>query len=257
MSGKQIRSKVDAVGAPAQSEAKKGKKSRSHRNNRDRKKKEKRDGSNAGALAQRIKDKVAIRNLPISGFTLSDFKEAVQRLESKYLKSTEGTGTTATAGGEKEEKDAPKAGQPGSLLKVEHFIEGRITRTKGSIPGVGFVSVFNRSLFLQILDVGKVLFDNGGVIDEKDKETTNTAAPVDSASEEGTQVQTVDLCKFLSEDAETTQVQFAAAPYQKCKYILLHTYINTRILIIQLYMHVYRYSYEPTHLHLHSFPRPS
>ena len=82
-----------------------------------------------------------------------------------------------------------------------------------SIPGVGFVSVYDRSLFLQILEMGKVLADNGGVVVDKDKDIA--AAPVDTASsssscsssEEGIKVKTADLCKFLSEDAETTQVR--------------------------------------------------
>ena len=139
--------------------------------------------------------KICVRDLPVHGFGDEEFLDAVAMLEEAFLPAwtrpepepepepelepepeaelaTEGAGapppapdgeaTAATAAAVKEKpplhKPArPKHPQAGTLLSVSHLLEGHVSRTRGPLPGVGFIRVRQEALFQGMLRCGAAI----------------------------------------------------------------------------------------------------
>ena len=141
--------------------------------------------------------KICVRDLPVHGFGDEEFLDAVAMLEEAFLPAwtrpepepelepepevelaTEGAGApppapdgeapaatataTAAAAAVKEKpplrKPArPKHPQAGTLLSVSHLLEGHVSRTRGPLPGVGFIRVRQEALFQGMLRCGAAI----------------------------------------------------------------------------------------------------
>lgn len=102
-----------------------------------------------------------VRNLPIN-FDMAAFEDFVDKmksavspsdpgLEDPEKKEKEDEAPDENEDGDKE-KDASVKAEEADIVEVQHLIQGEISRTKGSIPSVGFLKVKNEEVFYQLIE---------------------------------------------------------------------------------------------------------
>ena len=100
--------------------------------------------------------KVVVRNLPID-YSMSAFQDFVDKMRPAATSSDpsiEDLGKKEEDSGVNgdEEKEKISEANDENMVEIQHLLEGEISRTKGSIPSVGFLKVKNEEIFYKLME---------------------------------------------------------------------------------------------------------